>query len=85
MVHKNLRIAIWNANGLANHSQEVKYFLCDQSIDMMLISETHFTNKSYMKIPKYTIYDTKHPNGSGYGGTAVIIKNSIKHHELNKF
>ena len=33
-----------------------------------------------MKIPYYTIYDTKHPSGKAHGGTAVIIKNNIKHH-----
>jgi hypothetical protein len=46
----------------------------------MLISETHFTTKSYIKIPNYTIYDTKHPDGTAHGGTAIIIKNGIKHH-----
>ena len=33
-----------------------------------------------MKIPHYTIYDTKHPSGKAHGGTAVIIRNDIKHH-----
>ncbi|KAL7291223.1 hypothetical protein TKK_0014836 [Trichogramma kaykai] len=50
----------------------------------MLISETHFTNKSYLKIPNYIIYDTQHPSGRAHGGTALIIKSSIKHFELEK-
>lgn len=83
-MHQTLRIALWNANGLGQHSQEVKIFLINQNIDIMLISETHFTNKSYIKIPQYTIYDTKHPDGTGHGGTAVIIKNKIKHFELKE-
>ena len=33
-----------------------------------------------MKIPYYTIYDTAHPSGKAHGGTAVIIKNDIKHY-----
>ncbi|XP_043591770.1 uncharacterized protein LOC122571748 [Bombus pyrosoma] len=33
-----------------------------------------------MKIPYYTIYDTKHPSGKAHGETAVIIRNDIKHH-----
>jgi hypothetical protein len=41
----------------------------------MLISETQFTTRSYIKIPNYTIYVTHHPDG-----TAIIIKNRIKHH-----
>ncbi|KAL7295758.1 hypothetical protein TKK_0011101 [Trichogramma kaykai] len=28
----------------------------------MLISETHFTNKTYLKIPNYIIYDKQHPS-----------------------
>ena len=46
----------------------------------MLISETHFTMKSHIKIHNYTIYDTQHPDGTAHGGTAVIIKNGIRHH-----
>ena len=33
-----------------------------------------------MKIPYYTIYDTKHPSGKAHGGATVIIRNDIKHH-----
>jgi hypothetical protein len=46
----------------------------------MLIYETHFTKKSYVKIPKYTIYDTQHPDGTAHGGTAIMIKNGLKHY-----
>jgi hypothetical protein len=51
----------------------------------MLIAETHFTNRSYIKIPNYQIYDTKHPDDTDHGGTAIVIKSSIKHHELIEF
>jgi hypothetical protein len=77
-------MAVWNANGLANHYQEVKSFLVNQQIDIMLVSETHFTNRNSFRIPYYTVYDTQHPNGTARGGTAVIIKTSIRHHEINK-
>ena len=33
-----------------------------------------------MKIPYYTIYDSKHFSGKAHGGTAVIIRNDIKHY-----
>lgn len=80
-----LRIALHNINGLSLHSEELKSFLVNQNIDIMLISETHFTTKNYLKIPKYNIYNTNHPSGRAHGGTAVIIKTSIKHHELKKY
>ena len=40
-----------------------------------------------MKIPYYTIYDTKHPSGKAHGGTTVIVRNDIKHYlhsQVNK-
>jgi hypothetical protein len=52
----------------------------NQQVDIMLISETHFTIKSYFKIPNYAIYDTQHPDGTAHGGIAILIKNGIKHY-----
>jgi exonuclease III len=79
MAH-DLKIVVWNANGLLNHIPEVKTFLYSNDIDIMLISETHFTHKSYLKISKYNVYHTMHPDGTAHGGTAIIIKNNIIHH-----
>jgi len=42
--------------------------------------KTHLTTRSYLKIPNYTIYDTQHPDGTAHVGTAILIKNSIKHY-----
>jgi len=47
-----LKIALWNANGLAKHTEEVKTYIQNQQVDLMLISETHFTTQSYFKIPE---------------------------------
>jgi exonuclease III len=41
-----LQLALWNANGLHQHAEELKAFLSVRNIDIMLISETHFTDKS---------------------------------------
>lgn len=78
----SLRIALWNANGLVNHKVELQYFLLMHKIDIALISETHFTTKTVFKIPNYKIYHTPHPDDTAHGGAAVIIRNSITHHEL---
>lgn len=51
----------------------------------MLISETHFTTRSFLRIPKYKLYHTIHPDGTAHGGTAVIIRDNIKHHETNSY
>lgn len=80
-----LKLALWNANGLSQHKLEVQKFIIEQNIDIMLISETHFTEKNYLKFNGYKLYDTKHPSGKGHGGTAILIKNRIKHHELQNY
>jgi len=51
LTNKHLKIAIWNANGLSRHLLELKTFLNEKQIEVMLIYETHSTEKSYIKIP----------------------------------
>ena len=75
-----LKITTWNSNTLQQGVFKTKTFLYNNNIDILLISETHFTSISYMKIPYYTIYDTKHLSGKAHGGVAVIIRNDIKYH-----
>lgn len=86
MCNKNdLRIATWNANGIQNRKYELEVFLKEQHIDVCLLSETHSTKQSYLKIHGYQIYQTIHPDNQARGGTAVIIKNHIKHHEMQQY
>ena len=54
-------------------------------VDILLISESHATNRTVIKIPNYTVYYANHPDGRGHGGSAIIIKNSLRHHELNPY
>lgn len=79
------KIAIWNANGLSQHRMELTTFLTNHNIDILLISETHFTDKTYFQIKNYKIYDTKKPDGTAHGGSAILIKNNITHYELPKY
>lgn len=61
------KICIWNTNGLCAHANELRIFLTQYDVDVMLISETHFTVKSYARFPRYSIYFTNHPDGKGHG------------------
>jgi len=49
-----------------------------------LVSETHFTIWTTLKLRGYRIYTTEHPISRAHGGTAIIIKESIKHYEFDK-
>jgi len=74
-----LRIAQWNANGLQNHKEDIKLFLHQNFIDILLISETHFTT-----IPRDKLYYTNNPNGTAHGDAAILINGTIEHNELLK-
>lgn len=52
----SLRITIWNANGVSQRKLELNQFLYEKHIDVMLISETHLTNKYNFKINGYLFY-----------------------------
>lgn len=82
---QSLRIALWNANGILSRLSEVELFLTINSIDILLVSETHLTNRNYINIPFYNVYHTEHPDGTAHGGTAIFIRSSIVHHELPKY
>jgi exonuclease III len=79
------RRALWNANGLAQHKDEIQLFLQQNLIDILLISETHFTSKTYFKIPQYNIYYESHPDGNVHVGTAVIVQQTISHCKPPKY
>jgi hypothetical protein len=72
-------------NGLPNHKEEIKLFLKQNFINILLISETHFTTKNYFSIPRYKLYYTNHPDGTAHGSTAILIKETIEHYELLKY
>jgi hypothetical protein len=66
-----------------HNTEELTTFISIHNIDIMLISELHLTEKSYLKLSDYTAYHTNHPARTAPGGTAIILKNCIKHNQLN--
>lgn len=50
----------WYANRLLQHQQELQALLHIENIDICLISETHFTNKSYIRFKELKVYYTTH-------------------------
>jgi exonuclease III len=71
---KFLKIALWNVNGLQQHKDEIEIFLDHNAIDILLVSETHFTERSYFKLPHYNAYFTNHPDNTAHAGTGIFIK-----------
>lgn len=80
-----MRIATWNINGLLSSSHEVEYFLKLNKIDVLLISEAHVTKQTSYQLEGYCTYLTPHPDGKSHAGSAVIIKQNIKHNLLDPY
>ena len=70
---------------MQNHKEEIKLFLYQNFIEILLTSEIHFTTKNYFSIPRYKLYYTNHPDGTDHGGTAILRKETIEHYELLKY
>lgn len=79
MTSTSLRIITWNANRLALRNRELEVFFNYNNIDITLILEIHFTHKNYLRIHGFTLYHTAYLSGKVHAGSAVIIKNNIKH------
>ena len=76
-----IRMITWNANGLISRLRELEVFLHTNYIDIALISETHLTNKNFIKIQGYQAYSTVHPTGSARGGSTIFIKQTLQHYQ----
>lgn len=63
-------------------NNKLSYF---QNIDIILISENHFTDRSYFNIPKFEQHYIIHIDTTAHGSTAICIKEPIKHYELLKY
>lgn len=83
-MNHTLKIMAWNSNGLLKHQQELKVVLDTENIDVCLISESHFTKQSFIKLKGYKIYHALHPNNTARGGSTIIIKENIYHYEEMK-
>lgn len=79
MSQVDLRVALWNANGILNHRDELGIFLGANKIDVMMISETHATDKTFINIAGYFVVLANHPRNKAFGGSALLIKNSLNY------
>lgn len=66
-----------NLNGLNKQKEELKEFLEDQNIDIMLVNETHLRPNQKAKIANYNLFRKDRLINKG-GGVAIYTKRSIK-------
>lgn len=84
MLRENMRIIAWNVNSIRSKSkqEEVTHLLSEYKPDLLLLSETKLKNCNSVKFPNYKIYRNDRLFDGG-GGTAILIKESIKHVVVN--
>ncbi|GFS82040.1 RNA-directed DNA polymerase from mobile element jockey [Trichonephila clavipes] len=71
----------WNANGLKNNLEELEECVIDYNPDIIGIQETHLRPADRVCIPNYTCHRSDCTTHRG-GGTALFVKNSIRHHAI---
>lgn len=54
-------------------------------IDVVLISETHFTKYSHIHTPGCTSIKSNHPDNTARGGAAIFVKSNIEFLPLPSF
>lgn len=77
-----IRIAAWNAGGVSGKINDLYIFLREYDIDILFLGESWLNPYSFMRFLNYQVYRNDRPNGRG-GGTAIIIKSSIRHNSLS--
>ncbi|GFT69337.1 probable RNA-directed DNA polymerase from transposon X-element [Trichonephila clavipes] len=77
----SLRFFSWNANGLKRCIDEFKDTIIDYNPDVIGIQETYLRPADRVSIPNYTCHRSDRTTHRG-GGTAIFVKNSIRHHAI---
>lgn len=78
-VSPSQKILLWNAIGFPKHKNDFQIVLNDLKIDIALIIETHFTEKSKFNIFSYTLYKTNHSDSTAHAGSRILVSNTIQH------
>lgn len=76
----SLVILLWNSNGILNRRNELELTMNTNRIDVVLLTETHLLSRYNLYFPNYVTYRSDHPDQTGHGGTAIIIKRTLTHH-----
>ena len=80
----DLRIAAYNSNGLSNHTHEVELLIKNNCIDILLVSEIHFTSsRTIFKIRNNNLIIANQPHNNAHIGSAILIKSLINYEVTN--
>ena len=72
----SLRIMQTNMRGFMSKREVLEKLLCDLSVDILFINETHLKNGQIPHINMYTAF-FRHRTRREKGGVAILVKNSL--------
>jgi exonuclease III len=79
-----LQLALWNANSLTLHTEELKTFISSRNNDVTLISETHFNEKKLSKTSQLSSMAKKSKTNRVLIITAETVScYSVRYHSQN--
>ena len=78
----SLRLTHWNANGLRKNLNEVKQFLIEENIDIMLLNETKLKSLTKFKVTGYQCVRKERDNDKAGGGVMIRVKDNIQYSEV---
>lgn len=84
MLREDLKIITWNVNSVRSKAkqEQVRYLLSERKPDLLLLSETTLNDSNFVQFPRYKIYRNDRLSDGG-GGTAILIRENIKHEVVN--
>ncbi|GFR00104.1 RNA-directed DNA polymerase from mobile element jockey [Trichonephila clavata] len=77
-----LRLISWNSNSILPKKEEFLHFIEINNPDIIALQETFLKPGHTFNVANYSIYRNDRTSGAG-GGTAILIKNSIRHHPID--
>ena len=77
---EGINICTFNANSIKGQKLEIVQFLKEENIDILLVQETLLKTNDRFALPGYAIH--RSDRSAKGGGTAIIIRRSIKHHRI---
>lgn len=78
----DIKILQWNINGFYNNLHELQLLVHQHSPVIIALQETHHQSSNLLKLNGYVSYASI-CNTNRSGGTAIFLKNNLKHHIIN--
>lgn len=78
-----IKVLQWNIKGYVNNYSELQTLIKSHKPQIISLQETHLKTINNIPIPiNYKVYISKSTTNS-FGGSALIVRNSIQHEHIN--